>query len=131
MYSFSTELKQAHTDFDDALNIIRAAFVAEKMGIVSEINVKGIFKKKLDIDYDDYTILGACMAPLAKRVLDVDINAGVLLPCNVAVRQQNNKIIITFMHPQAISDMVDDPEIAKVANEALQKLEAVKARLGD
>lgn len=129
MYSFSTELKLAYQDFDDAINVIKAAFVAEKMGIVSEVNVAGIFKKKMDVDYPNYRILGACVAPLAKRVLDANKDAGVLLPCNVVVYEQDDKIMVSFQNPDSISQLADDPAITQVMEDAIALLNKVKARL--
>jgi len=129
MYAFSVELKQDYTDFNDAVAKVKAALMAEKMGVISEVNVSGILKAKMEVDYPDYCILGACVAPFAKRILDVDKEAGALLPCNVIVRSEADQVFVTFMHPQSVLGMAKNAEIDKVADEALVMLNEVKARL--
>lgn len=129
MYAFSVEMKLPFNDFQDAVGKVKECLMAEKMGVVSEVNVAGILKAKMAVDYAGYYILGACVAPLAKRVIDADPEAGALLPCNVIVRQDEDKIMVTFMHPNAVLGMAQNAEIEQVAEDAMQMLERVKARL--
>jgi uncharacterized protein (DUF302 family) len=130
MYAFSLELAIPVTDFDDAVEKVKAALMAEKMGIVSDINVQAIFKAKMDLDIPGYRILGACVAPLAKRVIEIDPDAGALLPCNVVVRATADKrIIVAFMHPQHVLGLAAHPSIDAVAEEALYMLQRVQTRL--
>ncbi len=129
MYAFSVELKLSYTDFDDAVAKVKECLMAEKLGVVSDVNVSGILKAKMDVDYPGYRILGACVPPLAKRVIDADSEAGALLPCNVIVRQEGDKVMVTFMDPKPVLGMAHNAAIDQVADEAMQMLEGVKTRL--
>ncbi len=130
MYAFSVELKQPFKDFDNAVEKVKECLMAEKMGVVSEVNVSGILRAKMALDYPNYRILGACVPALAKRVLDIDPESGALLPCNVIVREEGDIVMVTFMDPRAVLNMANDPDIDRVAEDAMKMLEAVKARLG-
>jgi uncharacterized protein (DUF302 family) len=131
MYAFTQELILPFNDFEAAVEHVKAALLAEKMGVVSEVNVQAIFKAKMDTDIPGYRILGACVAPLAKRVLAADPDAGALLPCNVIVRaDESGKVFVTFMDPKAVLGLAAQAEINAIADEATTMLERVKARLG-
>lgn len=130
MYAFNVELGIAFSDFEDAVSKVKEALMAEKMGVVSEVNVSGILKAKMDVDYPQYRILGACVPPLAKQVIDADPDGGALLPCNVIVREaEGGKVVVSFMDPKAVLGLAQNAEIDKVADAATPMLEGVKARL--
>jgi len=129
MYAFSEELKLNYSDFEDAVAKVKECLMAEKMGVVSEVNVAGILKAKMDVDYPGYRILGACVPPLAKRVIDADPEGGALLPCNVIVRQEGDKVMVTFMDPKPVLGLAQNAEIDNVVDDAMALLNAVKARL--
>ena len=85
-------------------------------------------KKKLNQDMQPYRILGACNPPLALRAIEAEPSVGLLLPCNVVVRQDGlGKVHVEFMDPNAVLELVDKPEIARVASEVRQRLERVMA----
>ncbi|MDX1345017.1 MAG: DUF302 domain-containing protein, partial [Sedimenticolaceae bacterium] len=84
MYEFNTSLD---SNFEEALEKVRAVLMEEQLGIVSEVDVQAVFKAKMDKDIPPYRILGACNPKLADQVLATDPNAGTLLPCNLVVRE--------------------------------------------
>jgi len=125
-YTFQTHLAGS---FDDAIDRVKTALAEEGFGVLSEIDVAATMKAKLDLDMPPYVILGACNPPLAHRALSADPNIGALLPCNVVVRQDGDAVIVTFMDPEAVLDIVDAPAVVAVAREVRQKLQQVRDRL--
>lgn len=122
-YAFSLTLQLPITQAKEQL---LTALQAQKLGIVSEINVQAIMQNKLNIEISPYLILGACAPGLAKRVLDVDPVAGVLLPCNIVLQQiAENVTTISFMDAPAVLGLAEQPEINQVAVEAHALLEKV------
>lgn len=116
--------------FESALERVREALAAQGFGIVSEIDVKGTFKKKLDIDYRGYTILGACNPVLAKKAIDALSEVGLLLPCNVTVEEIEGGIKVTAVNPDAmLSCMAGNEVITEVAEDARPRLERAIAAL--
>ena len=123
MYGFSTTLD---TSFDDAISRVTKALGKEGFGILTDIDVKATLKAKLDIDRKPYRILGACNPPLAHQAIDFDPDIGLLLPCNVVVREEEDgKIWVGFMDPEAILKLVDKPEVHALGKEVRAKLEKV------
>jgi uncharacterized protein (DUF302 family) len=115
---------------DLALERVTAALQAEKLGVVSDVDVGAIMKNKLGADIGDYHILGACQPGLAKRVIDAQPAAGVLLPCNLVLRSlEGGNTAVDFMDPITVLAHAEHPEIAKVADEARDMLERVRDRL--
>lgn len=127
MYEFNISLNQP---FDTAKEQVIAALAEQQLGIVSEINVQAVMKKKLNQDVPPYTILGACNPKLAHQVIDIDANAGALLPCNVVVRAtDDNTTVISFMNPQAILSLVNNDAVSPIADDAHARLTRVAAAL--
>jgi len=127
MYSFSVTTNQS---FDEAVESVTAELMKEGFGILTEIDFAGTIKKKLDIDRPAYKILGACNPPLANQAVSADDNAGVLLPCNVVVRDnENGSCDVVFMDPMAVINLSDNAEVASVAKEANERLQRVKMAL--
>lgn len=127
MYSFSVNVNKS---FDDAIEQVTAALKDEGFGVLTDIDFAGTIKKKLDIDRPAYRILGACNPPLANQAVNADVNAGVLLPCNVVVRDnQDGSCAVVFMDPMAVINLSDNEDVAKVAHEANDRLQRVKAAL--
>jgi uncharacterized protein (DUF302 family) len=115
-----------NTSFDEALTKIKAALTTEGFGVLTEINVKETMKKKLDIEYPPYMILGACNPGLANRALNINPQIGLLLPCNVTVRQvEDGQIEISMIDPMIMMSGIDHPELEKVASEARRKFENI------
>lgn len=118
--------KTVDMSFDDAIVHVIQALQGEGFGILSDIDVAGAMKKKLDQDMPPYRILGACNPPLAHRALESEPSIGLLLPCNVVVRQDGaGAVHVEFMDPSAVLELVNKPEITQLAGEVRQNLEKV------
>jgi len=127
MYSFSLNLNE---NFEDAITRVREALKDQGFGILTEIDVKATLKAKLDVERLPYTILGACNPPLTHQALEVDPDIGVLLPCNVIVRQESNGwVTVVLMDPLAVLGLVDKPGIAALAIKVRRRLEWVRKAL--
>lgn len=113
--------------FDEAIARVTAELAKEGFGVLTEIDVKATMKKKLDLDVPPYKILGACNPNLAHRALSAEPSIGLLLPCNVVVRQDGASVVVEFMDPNAVLDLVGRPEIRPIAAEVRAKLERVLA----
>ncbi|NWG86813.1 MAG: DUF302 domain-containing protein [Hydrogenophilaceae bacterium] len=118
--------KNVNMSFDEAVAKVTAALQTEGFGVLTEIDVAGTLKKKLDKDMPPYRILGACNPPLAHRAITAEPEIGMLLPCNVVVRQtEAGEVRVEFMDPQAVLPLIEKPGIAEVAAEVREKLQRV------
>ena len=117
-------------EWDSVLARVVAALKTEGFGVQTEIDVKETLKKKLDVDFRPYKILGACNPPLAYRALSAAPEAGLLLPCNVTVAQeQDGSIDVALIDPLSMLSVLPNPELGAVAAEARARLERVAAVL--
>ena len=129
MYGFTTTL--TGPSFDEALAKTIAALKAEGFGVLSDIDVQRAMKDKLGADMPPYRILGACNPPLAHQALQAVPDIGLLLPCNVIVREvQPGRVVIGFLDPQVMVGLVGKPEVKLVADAAEQRLRRVCESLG-
>jgi uncharacterized protein (DUF302 family) len=117
--------KQLNTAFPEAVEKTREALAKEGFGILTEIDVKATLKKKLDVDYDNYVILGACNPPFAYQALQAEKDIGLLLPCNVIVYDVDGKTYASAILPTVAMSMVDKPELAVIAQAVEEKLKNV------
>lgn len=111
--------------FDEAVTKVTAELQKEGFGILTEIDVAATMKKKLDHDMPPYRILGACNPPLAKRAIGAEPSVGLLMPCNVVVRQDGGGVQVEFMDPGVMQEMTGNAEMAAVAVEARDRLQRV------
>ncbi|MGD2113349.1 MAG: DUF302 domain-containing protein [Gammaproteobacteria bacterium] len=127
MYGFSISLDDS---FESVISRVTAALKEQGFGVLSQIDVRATLKAKLDVDRLPYTILGACNPPLAHQALETDPDIGLLLPCNVVVREEaDGAVTVAFMDPEAVLRLVDKPGIEALATEVRGRLEQVRDAL--
>jgi uncharacterized protein (DUF302 family) len=118
------------TSFDDAVDRATAALKDEGFGVITSIDLKETFKRKLDTDFRRYTILGACNPNLAFEALKLEDKVGTMLPCNVIVQEVSpGKVEVAAIDPVASMQAIGNPDLAKKAEAVRQKLQSAIARL--
>lgn len=123
-YGFGTTLR--NVAFEDAVHRVTEALKTEGFGVLTEIDVRETLRKKLDVEFRPYVILGACNPPLAKQALEAEPEIGLLLPCNVIVDEQaEGRVHVAIADPKAMFTLVDNPSVAPVAAEAEERLRRV------
>ena len=115
--------------FDDAITRVTALLADQGFGVLTEIDVKATLRKKLDVETRPYRILGACNPSLAHRALTAAPHVGVLLPCNVVVWDEGDHRVVAAMEPRVMAQVIDHPEMVKIAEEASARLHAALAKL--
>lgn len=126
-YGFS---KIVGYSYEQAVEKVTEELKKEGFGVLTTIDVKETLKKKLDVDFKKYIILGACNPPLAHKALNAEVDLGLLLPCNVIVYENDQKkTVVGFFDPKLMAKMVDNPELSKIADEVYEKLQRVYAAI--
>jgi len=122
-YYFSKEIDLS---FEDAITRVTEELKKEGFGVLTEIDVKATLKKKLDADFRNYRILGACNPPLAHQALQAEPHIGLMLPCNVVVQDgENGKTLVSAIDPVASMQAVDNSSLGAVAGQVGPKLQRV------
>ncbi|WP_417860925.1 DUF302 domain-containing protein [Winogradskyella sediminis] len=122
-YYFSKTLKG---DFNDTVDQVTAALKTEQFGVLTEIDIKATLKKKLDVNFNNYKILGACNPPYAHQALLAENKIGTMLPCNVIVQElDSGGIEVAAVNPMASMQAVENDDLKGIAEEITEKLKAV------
>ena len=123
MYGFSARLDGGLEEIESR---VTEALKQEGFGVLTEIDVQATLKNKIGVERPPYKILGACNPKLANQAIDAEPDIGLLLPCNVVLRQEGEQIVVSFMDPAAVLTLVDKEGIADLAKLVREKLERVK-----
>ena len=111
-------------DFSEAVPKVKEAFAAQGFGTLTEIDVQATLQAKIGVDMEPYLILGACNPQLAHRALEVTRDIGLLLPCNVVVRQHDDGVTVQALDPSIIATLPGDPALQPIADEAARRIDA-------
>jgi len=119
-YYFS---KKIQGSFDEILERVSASLKDEGFGILTEIDVKNTLKNKLDVDFHNYKILGACNPPFAYKALQAENKIGTMLPCNVIVQEEKEgEVEVAAVDPVASMKAIENPELLNIAQQVREKL---------
>ncbi len=112
--------------FGEAVDRVTSALKGQGFGVLTEIDVKSTLKKKLDVDFRNYKILGACNPSLAHHALSNELLIGLLLPCNVVVFEEDDgTVTVSLVNPREMFKVVDNPEMVSVADQVDTKIKNV------
>jgi len=122
--------KTVKTSFEEAVIKVTEELKKEGFGVLTEIDVKETLKKKLGVDFRPYKILGACNPPFAYQALQAEDKIGLMLPCNVIVQEISKGVVeVAAIDPSAAMKGIDNPELAKIAEQVREKLRKVVVNL--
>ncbi len=115
-----------HGDFEDTIVMVKEALAAEGFGVLAEIDIKATLKKKLDVDFYNYKILGACNPPFAYKALQAEDKIGTMLPCNIIIQERQPGVIeVSAVDPVASMQAIQNPKLKDIAEQVRQKLKQV------
>lgn len=121
-YGFS---KTTDYSFNQAIEKVTDELKKEGFGILTTIDVKDTLKNKINVDFKNYTILGACNPPIAHKALQTEEELGLLLPCNVVVYEKDNKTVVSIFDPMMMTKLIDNDEMIPIATEVKERLQRV------
>lgn len=125
-YGFS---KTVNLSFDKTVEKVTEELKKEGFGVLTTIDVKETLKKKLDVDFKRYTILGACNPPFAHKALQAEEEIGLLLPCNVIVYEKGSSTVVSAFDPMAMMKVIDNEKMAPIAGEVRDRVKRVIERM--
>ena len=125
-YGFS---KTVNLSFDQTVEKVTEELKKEGFGVLTTIDVKETLKKKLDVDFKRYTILGACNPPFAHKALQAEEEIGLLLPCNVIVYEKGSSTVVSAFDPMAMMKVIDNKKMAPIAEEVRNRVKRVIDRM--
>jgi uncharacterized protein (DUF302 family) len=117
--------------YEQAVKAVTEALKSEGFGVLTEIDVKATLKKKLDVNFREYVILGACNPPLAHKALSTELEIGLLLPCNVIVYEEEGGAVVAAIDPIAAMGVVGNQELESIAQQVNARLRRVIDSLRD
>ncbi len=127
-YGFEKKLERA--TFEEAVQKVTDALQKEGFGVLTEIDIKNTLKKKLDVDFRRYLILGACNPHLARQALEAEEHIGLLLPCNIVVQEDpQGGVSVSIADPRAMFRLVESATLQPIAEEAERRLRRVAESL--
>lgn len=117
--------KKISINFEPAIEKVTEELKKEGFGVLTTIDVKDTLKKKLDVEFKKYTILGACNPPIAHKALQLEEELGLLLPCNVIVYEKESETLVSIFDPMLMINIIDNPQMEPIASEIRSRLERV------
>src|SRR3989344_5133916 len=121
-YGYKTEV---NLSYSDAINKVKELLKMNGFGIITEIDVKNTLKNKLNVDYDNYIILGACNPPFAFKALKIERDIGLILPCNVLVYEEQGKTFVVTIKPTFSIGLINKEKLKYLAEDVENKLKNV------
>ena len=121
--------KETDLTYEQALEKVPEVLKAEGFGVLTTIDVKDTLKKKLDVDFDRYIILGACNPHFAYEALKAEESIGLLMPCNVIIHEKNGKVKLSIFNPMVISQVSDNPKLKDLSVKLSEKIQSVLSNL--
>ena len=118
-YGFSKTLKMP---YEEVVDKVTEELKSEGFGVLTSIDVRDTLKKKIDVDFKKYIILGACNPSFAHKALQAEEEIGLILPCNVIVYEKGDSTVVSFFDPELMSQVVDNENLKNIAAEVKQKL---------
>jgi uncharacterized protein (DUF302 family) len=115
--------------YEKAVDLVKEALAAQGFGILTEIDLRATLKEKLDQDIESYVVFGACNPPLAHRALQADREIGLLLPCNVVVREHEGRTLVQALDPQVLVTLSEEEDLQPIADEAARRLQGALSAL--
>jgi uncharacterized protein (DUF302 family) len=121
--------KDTDLTYEQALEKVPEVLKTEGFGVLTTIDVKDTLKKKIDVDFDRYMILGACNPPFAHQALQAEESIGLLMPCNVIIHEKEGKVKISVFNPMIITQVSDNPKLKELSLKLREKIQAVLSNL--